>query len=205
MKFAERLSSLGFSTYNDYLRGEHWRRFKADYRASGRSMKCAVCEWTKIQLHHHTYERLGCEYLSDVTPLCRIHHTWVHEVLKENGWFVESTQSAINIIKSNLDYQSKPPKRKKKKKKTKAQKRAAREARAKRKCRATKQVQKQVIKAPIPRAERPKPKKVEFKFAKAATENNDLENKKKLRESVDLGNQSEVLLRLIENIRKRPK
>lgn len=99
MKFSERLSRLGFASYEAYLDSDHWREFKAKYRAVGRSMRCAVCNGTPIQLHHHTYVRLGQESLDDVTPLCRADHTAVHAWLKAAGKFVEDSHKAIAALR----------------------------------------------------------------------------------------------------------
>jgi hypothetical protein len=34
-----------------------------------------------VELHHTTYDRLGCEKLTDLVPLCREHHELVHQYL----------------------------------------------------------------------------------------------------------------------------
>jgi hypothetical protein len=96
MKFNDRIKELGFASYDDYLSSPHWHNFKIRYRDSGLSMRCAVCGRGKIQLHHHTYVRLGQEKLDDVTPVCREHHKAIHEWLKSGGRiFVEFTHEAI--------------------------------------------------------------------------------------------------------------
>ena len=83
-KFKDKLKALGFENYEEYLASPHWQDFKERYRDSVRRQHCAVCCGKPVQLHHHTYERLGAEELSDVIPLCRDHHTSVHEWLKAN-------------------------------------------------------------------------------------------------------------------------
>lgn len=96
MKFSEQLKNLGFVSYKEYLNSSHWYDFKKQYRAAGCRMNCVLCGITPIQLHHHTYVRLGNERLEDVTPLCRPHHIGVHEWLKSSGRnFVEFTHEAI--------------------------------------------------------------------------------------------------------------
>src|SRR5690348_9129199 len=113
MKFQERLRSVGFSSYADYLKSDHWREFKVKYRASGASVWCAVCGGGGIQLHHHTYERLGCELPTDVTPLCRGHHEAVHEWLKVRGRGVGHTAQAVSAIREAgkpLTYRGRLPK-----------------------------------------------------------------------------------------------
>lgn len=64
--------------YRDYLRSAHWRALKARYRESGRPQDCYLCGEKKgLALHHLTYDRLGCEFLTDLVPLCRPCHTMV--------------------------------------------------------------------------------------------------------------------------------
>lgn len=113
MKFVARLTELGCASYKDYLKSEHWKDFKKRYQESGRKMRCAVCEGGPIQLHHHTYDNLGKEELSDVTPLCGPHHEEVHALLKRDNKFVRETQWAISVLKGNV---SQPQRRKKKRK-----------------------------------------------------------------------------------------
>jgi hypothetical protein len=99
MTFKERLCRLGFNTYDDYLSSDHWQRFKEKYRKSGLPLNCAVCHQGPIQLHHHTYERLGQESLKDVDPLCHIHHESVHEYLKQKSLSLRKTADAINHLR----------------------------------------------------------------------------------------------------------
>lgn len=100
MVFRDQLTALGFSTYADYLNGPHWQEFRDLYRKSGLPRKCAACSGKPIQLHHHTYERLGAELLTDVTPLCRECHGLVHAILKEKRWFVQRTADVIAILRA---------------------------------------------------------------------------------------------------------
>jgi len=137
--FSDRLESLGFSSYSEYLSSDHWRLFKESYRKSDRPMKCAVCCAGKIQLHHHTYVRLGKEKLDDVTPLCRVHHEAVHGWLKDNRKMVNATHLAIGFLKGEVHQnknKKKAPRKRKPKNKTrvynrtpKLERRAARLAR----------------------------------------------------------------------------
>lgn len=102
MTFKDRLKSLGFDSYNAYLRGEHWKSFKSSYRASGHPMRCAVCGGKKIQLHHHDYSRLGAEVFTDIDPLCGDHHEEVHLILRNNGWRVDQTAKVIYQIRKQI-------------------------------------------------------------------------------------------------------
>jgi hypothetical protein len=97
-----RLHLLGFASYAEYLRSDHWAAFKERYRQSGLPRECAVCGKSKVHLHHHTYSRLGREKLTDVTPLCKPHHDLVHEWLRTIRKGVESTYEAVEGLKAGL-------------------------------------------------------------------------------------------------------
>lgn len=65
-------------TYEQYLRSDHWRKFRLDYLAvTGRTL-CWVCKNPGEVLHHLTYERLGAEDYDDVALICRHCHDKVH-------------------------------------------------------------------------------------------------------------------------------
>lgn len=73
-----RLVELGYSSYGDYLRSDHWHHVRANYRASDRPQACICGATTGLHLHHLTYERVGAETLDDLTPLCPTCHVMVH-------------------------------------------------------------------------------------------------------------------------------
>jgi hypothetical protein len=102
MTFKEQLSKLGFDSYDDYLRGEHWAAFKCAYRESCRPLKCRVCGSLKIEFHHINYDRLGNETLDDVVPLCGLHHEMVHDWLTTHHKFVQKSWKAIRELKASL-------------------------------------------------------------------------------------------------------
>jgi len=102
-RFSDRLASLGFSTYNDYLSGEHWLNFRKEYKASGKPKRCAVCNANRYQLHHHNYDNLGKETVEDVTPLCREHHVAVHAWLKTHYMgAVWHTSKAVRALRATI-------------------------------------------------------------------------------------------------------
>ncbi len=97
----DRLKALGFEKYDDYLNSPHWKQFRQRYVQAGNNLICVVCgTMQRIQLHHVTYERLGCERFSDVRPLCEPHHHQVHACLKADKQTVKSTDAAVARIKA---------------------------------------------------------------------------------------------------------
>lgn len=64
--------------YAEYLRSEHWliTRAAALRRAGGRCCLCA--KRGKLEVHHNTYERLGCELPEDLAVLCGTCHPGFH-------------------------------------------------------------------------------------------------------------------------------
>lgn len=68
--------------YAAYLKGDHWRNFRAEVLAfwGGR---CAICADAAKDVHHNTYVRIGNERLTDVIPLCRPCHKRVHGAMAD--------------------------------------------------------------------------------------------------------------------------
>ena len=63
--------------YEQYLRTAHWRELRAEVLARWQG-RCENCGEPACQVHHKTYERLGCERPSDLQPLCRRCHEALH-------------------------------------------------------------------------------------------------------------------------------
>jgi hypothetical protein len=66
------------TSYYSYLKTDHWRdvRQAALVRAGH---KCQLCSATQLlEVHHNTYERLGCERPEDLVVLCDRCHTVFH-------------------------------------------------------------------------------------------------------------------------------
>lgn len=90
-----RLAALGFSSYRDYLHAPHWQATRAAYRASAQPQDCICGETEGLQLHHLSYERVGAERLTDLTPLCDRCHAMVH-VLERRGDMGLDLQGFVN-------------------------------------------------------------------------------------------------------------
>jgi 5-methylcytosine-specific restriction endonuclease McrA len=68
--------------YSAYLKTPHWTNKKRLARAMA-NYRCARCnerrsETVKLEVHHLTYERVGCEELSDLEVLCAPCHRKAH-------------------------------------------------------------------------------------------------------------------------------
>jgi hypothetical protein len=64
--------------YSRYLKSHTWeqRRQGALKRAEG---KCQLCPaTTRLQVHHVTYDRVGCEQIEDLRVLCEPCHKEIH-------------------------------------------------------------------------------------------------------------------------------
>jgi len=73
-----RLREFGYADYSAYLRSGAWRERKADYWASDQPQDCICGKTDGLQLHHLTYERVGDEPPTDLTPLCPNCHAMIH-------------------------------------------------------------------------------------------------------------------------------
>lgn len=73
------VSHLRALPYSEYLRTIEWRqtRFFALLRARWR---CRMCNArAPLHVHHRSYERLGCEPLSDLVAICANCHREHHD------------------------------------------------------------------------------------------------------------------------------
>jgi 5-methylcytosine-specific restriction endonuclease McrA len=70
--------SLAKMPYGAYLDTDHWQAVRARaLRRAGRH--CQVCgQRGRLDVHHNTYTRRGCERPSDVVALCRSCHDLYH-------------------------------------------------------------------------------------------------------------------------------
>lgn len=88
-----------FMTYQDYLKSEHWKKVRARTIKNKRTGRvCRVCaRWSNyIEIHHHTYRKLGKERPRDVAPVCRNCHELIHQTHKEHpNWSLRSTFNRV--------------------------------------------------------------------------------------------------------------
>ena len=74
----ERLAELRTMPYRQYLRSWEWQR-KRRVALKLAGYQCRMCgETSRLQVHHKTYERRGCEKMNDLVVLCDGCHRLVH-------------------------------------------------------------------------------------------------------------------------------
>ena len=78
------LQRLGYKDYSAYIGSSAWADVKRRYRASDLPQDCFCGETENLHLHHLTYERVGQEELTDLSPLCGDCHRMIH-VLEKRG------------------------------------------------------------------------------------------------------------------------
>ena len=63
-----------------YLRSPHWKELRKRWWASKYPKECYVCLGPNLpmDLHHRTYERYGCERLTDLVPVHKGCHRKIH-------------------------------------------------------------------------------------------------------------------------------
>jgi hypothetical protein len=97
----QRLLSLGYGSYKEYLRSQHWFAFRKLYFAKSYNSHRCFCGLSTVQLHHRTYERLGNERFKDVIPLCANHHGFLHKKLARHwgiGWEDDLDIDCLKIV-----------------------------------------------------------------------------------------------------------
>lgn len=82
-----------------YMASPAWAKQRAawvlEYEARNAALPtCAVCNagWVTesgatLDVHHHTYERLGKELFDDLVALCREHHEHVHRAFDSDSYW----------------------------------------------------------------------------------------------------------------------
>lgn len=73
--------------YEAYIHSKAWAKRRQQYwKQYGRSCKVSACEAiTGLHVHHHTYDRLGQELMTDLVGLCEKHHMEVHDLHEKDG------------------------------------------------------------------------------------------------------------------------
>lgn len=102
-----RIKSLGNSTYQDYLKSDHWKSVKKKASSRPNYQKCEFCQSTDVELHHTSYKCILTKFeLRCIISLCRKHHQEIHNYSVENKCSVRiATNNLRKIYKP--DYTSK--------------------------------------------------------------------------------------------------
>jgi 5-methylcytosine-specific restriction endonuclease McrA len=75
----ERIAVLRAMPYRDYLKTQEWIRRRA-VELKIVAYRCQVCNGGEdLQVHHRSYENLGCEKRVDLIVLCKHCHALFHE------------------------------------------------------------------------------------------------------------------------------
>lgn len=88
--------------YEAYINSDAWAKKRLEYwRRAGYSCKAKGCGASQnLHVHHHTYERLGNERMSDLIGLCHAHHDQVHDFHKQNrGMTLTEATSRVTQVK----------------------------------------------------------------------------------------------------------
>jgi hypothetical protein len=79
----DRLRELGFPSYQAYLRSDLWASNK---RSLNLAQHCWICKISShLQVHHCSYENVGCEQPGDLIVLCQPHHHGLHRFVVGQG------------------------------------------------------------------------------------------------------------------------
>ena len=91
---------LPMSQYAAYMMSPEWATMRAAYWRLQPRRACKSCGATRaLQVHHHTYARLGVERLADLVGLCASCHTKVHALARSRPWLslTEATEQATGL------------------------------------------------------------------------------------------------------------
>ena len=84
--FVDRLDELRRMSYREYLRSPEWRGTRAAaLERAGHCCSLDVTHTDGLEVHHRTYERLGCELATDVVVLCHACHALHHKQFGRPG------------------------------------------------------------------------------------------------------------------------
>lgn len=80
---SEREARMTWDEYSTYLHTDRWKKLR-EHALARFDWRCAACHSPDdLHVHHRTYERVGAEYLTDLTVLCRNCHRTLHDTWNE--------------------------------------------------------------------------------------------------------------------------
>jgi len=102
---SERELHMSWTEYQDYLKSPRWTKVREQALARF-DWRCAACHSGEhLNVHHRTYERVGHEYLTDLTVLCRYCHKVLHKEWNANS-HAEVEPPPPLILESDRIYQA---------------------------------------------------------------------------------------------------
>lgn len=78
-------TALGYESYADYLRSDHWQSVKTMVRRTKRNCDGCSSVNSRMIVHHNTYRNLGHENLADLNYLCEGCHSHIHDYHRKHG------------------------------------------------------------------------------------------------------------------------
>lgn len=85
-------------TYQEYLQSDQWKIIRKEVVIRA-GFKCQMCGWVNnenrygLQVHHNTYENIGCERDEDLVALCNRCHDVFHRHLSLRSKIGKITQT----------------------------------------------------------------------------------------------------------------
>lgn len=105
-EFHAEIRSMGYSSYSEYLRSDHWLETKRRFRASKLyKHKCSACgnDQSPMFIHHKTYKRIGRERLNDLIEVCGSCHSAIHKHENHSGRHLwQATNKVIRKTRKGL-------------------------------------------------------------------------------------------------------
>lgn len=90
--------------YKEYLQSEDWRLIRVK-RLRADNFTCQKCgSKQNLQVHHLTYERVGCECIKDLITLCKDCHSEVHGIKEVNKMGIVWKKGKSKSIKSENSF-----------------------------------------------------------------------------------------------------
>ena len=79
-----RLEALRAMSYEEYLTTPEWQATRKRILKRD-NYQCQGCheKGMMLNIHHYTYERLGCELDTDLVTLCEVCHDQLHRMMQE--------------------------------------------------------------------------------------------------------------------------
>lgn len=86
-----------------YIHSHEWYAIRNAYKSKGLPRCCLICGKGRYDLHHTNYRRLGREPAISLRPLCRDHHTELHQYLNRYSVPLAETDSALRALAARYD------------------------------------------------------------------------------------------------------